>query len=280
MDGIILINKEANMTSRDVVDAVVKKFGTDKVGHTGTLDPFATGLMIVTIGKGTKTGPFLEALEKTYVATLKFGTKTATGDLTGEVIETKDFSQVNERQVWEVLKTFVGDSTQIPPMYSALKVDGVPLYKLARQGQEIERKPRQIHIASIKLKEYKDGKATFEVRCSKGTYIRTLGEDIAAKLGTVGHLVSLERTAVGAYSLADAHNVNYVTDASIISIRQALDFMEKVIVKGDDIKRIKDGKPFSFLQGKRLLVIDDKNNPLAIYELDETGVYRSVRGLF
>jgi len=280
MDGIILVNKEANMTSRDVVDAVVKKFKTDKVGHTGTLDPFATGLMIITIGKGTKTGPFLEALEKTYVATIKLGSKTTTGDLTGEVVETKPIGAITERQVWEILKTFVGESTQIPPMYSALKVDGVPLYKMAREGKEIERKPRQIRIISIKLKAFSKEEITIEVRCSKGTYIRTLGEDIAAKLGTVGHLTMLERTSVGPYSLNNAHALKYVSEKDLISVRSALDFMEKVVVKGDDVKRIKDGKPFAFLQGTRLLVIDDHDEVLAVYEIDENGVYRSLRGLF
>ncbi len=280
MDGIILINKTHGKTSRDVVDAVEKKFQIKKVGHTGTLDPFATGLLVITLGKGTKAGPYLEALDKTYVATLKLGTKTDTGDLTGTVIETKELPPFNGGDVLKALTSFLGDSTQIPPMYSALKKDGVPLYKLARQGETVEREPRKVHISNIKLKNLTADEITFEVRCSKGTYVRTLGEDIAEKLGTVGHLTALTRTAVGKFLLDDAHTLEYVTPSSIISVRDALDFMEKVIVKGDDIKKIMDGKPFNFLKGNRLLVLDDKNQVLAVYERDETGVYKSLRGLF
>jgi len=280
MDGIILINKEAGVTSRDVVNALEKKFQMTKIGHTGTLDPFATGLLVITLGKGTKAGPYLEALDKTYVATLKLGVKTDTGDLTGSVVEEKSVGPISGGQIIQVLNAFLGDSTQIPPMYSALKKDGVPLYKMAREGEVVEREPRPIHINAIKLKKYAGNEITFEARVSKGTYIRTLGEDIAEKLGTVGHLTSLERTAVGKFSLEDAHSVSYVTPSSLISVREALDFMEKVVVKGEDIKRIMDGKPFNFTKGNRLLVLDDKNQVLAIYEKDETGVYKSLRGLF
>jgi tRNA pseudouridine55 synthase len=282
MDGIYLINKPTGITSRDLVDGLGRKFSTKKVGHTGTLDPFADGLMILTVGKATKAGMFLEALDKRYEATLKLGTKTDTGDLTGTVIETTPLIDLYEQFVNDTLESFIGESTQIPPMYSAIKQNGVPLYELAREGKTVPREPRKIQIFEIKLIALTKDSIRFSVRCSKGTYIRTLGEDIAAKFGLVGHLTSLTRIAIGQYKLAAAKTIDQVTTDHKLTVYQALSFIDQVMIKDPiQIKAIMDGKPFMIQHPKpRLLLLDGQQHVLAIYDRFEGHVFKPVRGLF
>lgn len=282
MDGIYLLKKPSGITSRDLVDGLSKKLGTKKVGHTGTLDPFADGLMILTVGKATKAGMFLEALDKRYEATLKLGSKTDTGDLTGTVIATSPLIDLYDQYVNDTLESFIGEQTQIPPMYSAIKQDGVPLYKLAREGQTVVREPRQIKIFEMKLIALAKDTIRFSVRCSKGTYVRTLAEDIAAKFGLVGHLTSLTRIAVGQYKLAAAKPLDQITDADRLTVYQALGFMDQVVItEPDRVKAIMDGKPFIIIHPKsRLLLIDSKQNVLAVYDRVEGNTYKAVRGLF
>ena len=172
LDGIFLIDKEAGMTSRKVDNVLGKRYGTHAVGHLGTLDPFATGLLVVAINKGTKLLTYLNDGDKTYEATLLLGEKTSTGDLEGEVIEKKDVPNISKEKLDEVLRSFLGNSQQIPPKFSAIKVNGVPLYKSARAGKEVEVKPRDITIYS--LKGTIEGKTIrLKAKVSKGTYIRT-----------------------------------------------------------------------------------------------------------
>ncbi len=282
MDGIYLINKPTGITSRDLVDGLGRKFSTKKVGHTGTLDPFADGLMILTVGKATKAGMFLEALDKRYEATLKLGTKTDTGDLTGTVIETTPLIDLYEQFVNDTLESFIGESTQIPPMYSAIKQNGVPLYELAREGKTVPREPRKIQIFEVKLIALTKDSIRFSVRCSKGTYIRTLGEDIAAKFGLVGHLTSLTRIAIGQYKLAAAKTIDQVTTDHKLTVYQALSFIDQVMIKDPvQIKAIMDGKPFMIQHPKpRLLLLDGQQHVLAIYDRFEGHVFKPVRGLF
>ncbi len=282
MDGIYLINKPTGITSRDLVDGLGRKFSTKKVGHTGTLDPFADGLMILTVGKATKAGMFLEALDKRYEATLKLGAKTDTGDLTGTVIETTPLIDLYEQFVNDTLESFIGESTQIPPMYSAIKQNGVPLYELAREGKTVPREPRKIQIFEIKLIALTKDSIRFSVRCSKGTYIRTLGEDIAAKFGLVGHLTSLTRIAIGQYKLAAAKTIDKVTTDHKLTVYQALSFIDQVMIKDPiQIKAIMDGKPFMIQHPKpRLLLLDGQQQVLAIYDRFEGHVFKPVRGLF
>lgn len=281
MDGILLINKPAQMTSRDLVNITIKKFHFKKIGHTGTLDPFATGLMILTLGKGTKAGPFLENLDKTYIATLKLGIKTETLDKDGVVLETRVVPSLSKEQVTKVLKSMVGELVQIPPMYSAIKMDGTPLYELARKGIEVERKERNVIIHAISLIEMSIDEIKFEVRCSKGTYIRTLGEQIAEKLGTIGHLIELERTSVGSFSLSEANNIEAITEQNLISVSDAIKNIKKVIIKNKVIDDAKNGKRLKFIdEDDCLLLIDTENNAIAIYKKLEDGYYKSVRGLF
>jgi len=276
MDGFLLIDKPQGVTSRDVVDDIVKKFN-----HAGSLDPFATGLLVITLGKGTKAGPYLEALEKTYVATLKLGTQTDSGDLTGKVIATSEVFPLFDYYVQETLEMFLGDTMQTPPMHSALKVAGVPLYKLAHEGISIPRESRKIHVHEIKLNELKADEITFTATVSKGTYMRTLGEDIAKKFGMVGHLISLRRTQVGSFSVNDSSRPETIGVNQVRSVYEGLSFMPQVIITGDLIKDVKDGKPQLLkASDNTVLLVSDKQEVLAVYEKRESGLYFSVRGLF
>ncbi|MGI9142432.1 MAG: tRNA pseudouridine(55) synthase TruB [Fluviibacter sp.] len=206
LDGVVLLDKPVGLTSNQALQWCRRLFAANKGGHTGTLDPFATGVLPLCLGEATKFSADLLNADKTYLATVRFGQRTDTGDLTGTITETTDQLPTPE-QLQSILEQFTGDSEQIPPMYSALKRDGQPLYKLARAGIEVERQPRKIHLQDLvwsALETNQAGRvvtANLSVRCSKGTYIRTLAEDIAVSVGSVAHLVALRRTRVGDVSL-------------------------------------------------------------------------------
>jgi len=185
MNGILIVNKPKGFTSQDVVSKVKKILNEKKAGHTGTLDPLATGVLPVLIGSSTKLSKYLIEHNKTYVAKIKLGQKTDTGDSEGKVIDEKPIPSISVSKIEKVLHTFMGKQNQIPPMYSAIKVNGKKLYEYARSGENVEITPRRIEIYSIKLLNFEDGQIEFEVSCSKGTYIRVLCEDIAKALGTV-----------------------------------------------------------------------------------------------
>ena len=210
MNGIILINKEKGCTSHDVVYKV-KKLTNSKVGHTGTLDPNATGVLPLLIGEATKISKYLINHDKEYEVVLELGKKTSTADVEGEVIEEKAVSakSLEEQYVKEILKTFIGKQEQTPPIYSAIKINGKKLYEYARKGQEVKLEPRQIEIYDIELLNINktEKQISFRVQCSKGTYIRSLCEDIAEKLGTVGLMKELKRTVVGDFKIENAITV-------------------------------------------------------------------------
>ncbi len=211
MDGIIIINKEKNYTSNDVV-SIVKKITKSKVGHTGTLDPNATGVLPLLIGNATKISKYLINHDKEYQVVLQLGVRTETADVEGKVIEEKEVTSemLNKDNIEEKLQQFIGKQEQIPPIYSAIKVNGKKLYEYARKGQEVELKPRQIEIYSIQLIEVneKEKQISFKVKCSKGTYIRSLCEDISKKLGTVGYMKELNRLQVGEFYIKDAVTIS------------------------------------------------------------------------
>lgn len=285
-DGFLLIDKEVDWTSRDVCNKASHILETKKVGHTGTLDPFATGLLVVAVGKASKFIPFLEDLDKTYVAELTLGVKTNTADLTGDVIEEKSYSHVTKEMINEALKTFLGVQNQVPPMTSAISVNGQKLYKLAHKGIEIERKAREITVYELNLHTFKDNKVIFSCRVSKGTYIRTLGEDIAEKLGTVGHLSALRRIKISNFSVNSACKILDVSEDKIMTIENiAKDIMEIVEVNATYKQKIMNGVSFnkSFFtnsNAKQILLVEkDNRNPLAIYELDGEK-YKCMRGLW
>ena len=207
MDGIIIINKPKNCTSHDIVRKA-KKILNEKVGHTGTLDPNATGVLPLLIGKGTQISKYIINHDKKYEAVLQLGEKTDTADIEGEVIETKpvDSKCLETKFIEQTLKTLEGEQEQVPPMYSAIKVNGKKLYEYARKGEKVEIEPRKIEIYNLELININEAnkQIEFRVSCSKGTYIRTLCENIAEKLGTVGYMKELKRIQVGEFKIEDA----------------------------------------------------------------------------
>ncbi len=233
MNGLIIINKPKGYTSHDVVNVLRKKLNTKKVGHTGTLDPNATGVLPILVGTATKISKYLVEHEKTYIATIKLGKKTDTGDAEGEIIEEdSNLRDIDKNEVEEAIKSFLGKQSQIPPMYSAIKVDGKKLYEYAREGEEINIPTRKIFIKSIKLLNVNKENNSFEyeVEVSKGTYIRTLSEDIAKKLGTIGYMSSLRRTRVDKFDLKKAVTLESLEE------NKGKEFFENVhFLKAEDV---------------------------------------------
>ena len=205
LDGIIILNKQKGCTSHDVV-AKTKRLLKEKVGHTGTLDPNATGVLPLLVGQGTKLSAYLIEHDKEYIATLKLGEKRDTADSEGAIIEKRqiDYSSLQKENVEKVLKSFIGKQEQIPPMYSAIKIDGKKLYEYARKNESVKLKPRNIEIYQMDLIDIIKDTIVFKVQCSKGTYIRSLCEDIAEKLDTVGYMKELKRTKVGKFDINDS----------------------------------------------------------------------------
>lgn len=281
MNGILLVNKSASWTSQDVCAKLKGLLHTKKIGHTGTLDPFAEGLLVLTIGKGTKIGQFIEGLTKTYIAKLSLGKATDTLDLTGNIIETKDVPNLTKIQIKEVLTSFKGIQKQMPPKYSAIKINGKRLYEYARENIDVEIKEREIEIFDIELIDYVDNEITFIARVSKGTYIRTLASDIANKLNTVGHLKELIRTKVGNYDIKNAKKIDEINENDVISLFDALSFLKQIKVNDDYVKKIKDGyRLFLDIKEDMVLITDNNDYPLAIYKRKEGNTFVSARGIF
>lgn len=269
MDGIIIINKEKNWTSNDIVQKLKHTFH-EKTGHTGTLDPQATGVLPILVGKGTSLSKYLINHDKEYVATIKLGEKTSTGDQEGEIIEKEPVTEkmLDDDNIKQVLKSFLGKQTQIPPMYSAIKVNGKKLYEYARSGKTVEVKARDIEIFDISLisvsKDIKE--IIFKVWCSKGTYIRSLCEDIAEKLGTVGFMSGLNRIRVGDFRIEQAVRISDVVNGGTL--------------KGNAVINSSFISMENFLENKRKIVLDDirlgqflNGVKIGIKENDD-GVYR------
>lgn len=203
-DGLLLVDKPAGPTSHDIVDAVRGHFGLAKVGHGGTLDPMATGLLVILLGRGTKLSDVVMGSDKTYEGTMELGVTTDTDDIDGEVTSRADASGVTRERLEAEMAKFAGDLMQTPPMVSAVKVGGVPLYKLARKGKTVEREPRLIHVYEFSLRGYEPPLASFVLRCTKGTYVRTICSDIGRALGCGAYLRRLHRTRSGKLRVEDA----------------------------------------------------------------------------
>lgn len=199
--GVLLIDKAPDMTSHDVVAIARRALNTKKIGHCGTLDPMATGLLMLVIGRATKIQDLLMSEDKEYVGTLTLGAVTSTQDRQGEVLETHPVPDFTEAQIHDAFSAFIGDFEQIPPMVSAIKKDGVPLYKLARKGEVVERQPRPVRVTSFQVTRIALPEIDFVVHCSKGFYVRTYVHDIGARLGCGGHLSALRRTRSGKFTL-------------------------------------------------------------------------------
>jgi len=221
IDGVFLLDKPLGFSSNQALKKIQWLFNAKKAGHTGTLDPMATGLLPICLGEATKFSHRLLDAHKSYIATIQLGITTSTGDQEGEVISEKEVV-LNEAQLKDTLKKFIGDMTQIPPMYSALKFEGKPLYEYAREGIEIERKSRQIKIFDIKLINIEKSIITIEVLCSKGTYIRTLAEDIGQTMGCGAYLKALERTQTGNFQLSEALSIEALEAMPMASREKAL----------------------------------------------------------
>ena len=204
LDGAILIDKPAGPTSHDVVDAIRRRFQIKKVGHCGTLDPNATGLLIIVLGRGTKLSERLMGDDKVYEGTIKFGETTDSYDSDGELTGSLPVMPMTLEELNSAAAGYIGDQMQIPPMVSAIKKGGVPLYKLARKGIEVEREPRLVHIYNFRFTEYAEPFGKFRVACTKGTYVRSLAHDLGQKLGYGAHLTALRRSASGKFDVADA----------------------------------------------------------------------------
>ena len=266
MDGIIIINKGKNCTSHDVVYKV-KKILNEKIGHTGTLDPNATGVLPLLVGKGTLISKYLINHDKIYEATIKLGIQTDTADSEGKIIkEDLEVKIESEDKVKKILDSFIGKQEQIPPMYSAIKVNGKKLYEYARKGETVEISPRKIEIYNIELEniDYRIKEIKFIVKCSKGTYIRSLCEDIANKLNTVGYMKELKRIQVGEFNIENSITIEELQDNKedqeyinnkIITIEKIFENKEKIILNERQIKM--------YLNGVKL----DQNKPDDVYRI-------------
>jgi tRNA pseudouridine55 synthase len=267
------------MTSFDVVAIVRKSLNIKKVGHTGTLDPNAEGLMIVLIDKATKTLPFMHLNKKEYIASLKCGIKTKTGDIWGEIIEERSKIIIDREVIEKALLSFMGKSIQIPPKVSAISVNGKRLYEYARKDIDVVIPEREIEIFEIEYLNIEED-IQFRVICSSGTYIRSLCEDIAVKLGTIGTMSKLTRTKIESYELKDAYTIEQIRNKEFKfgEMSQALDYP---IIEIDNVVDVKNGKKLVLDTNEEIIMLKHKDEILAIYEKDdEQQTYRCLRGLW
>ncbi len=250
IDGLLIVDKPEGITSLDVVREIKRRYGLRKAGHIGTLDPFATGVLPIVINEGTKLVPFLVEGPKEYEVTLKLGEETTTDDCTGEVVLRRDWENVRPERVESHIRAFLGKIQQIPPMFSAVKMQGTPLYRLARRGIEVERKPREVEIYKIQLEGMEPPLVRFRVSCSKGTYIRTLGRDIGRKAGCGAHLLRLRRIRSGPFTLEQAISWERMKDLAtpdalfpwLISLNAALPGLPEVIGDEPMVKKARFGR--------------------------------------
>lgn len=280
MNGILAIYKEKGYTSRDVVNILAKELGTKKIGHTGTLDPIATGVLVVCIGQGLKLVELLTNHDKEYIAKIKLGIETDTLDITGNIIKEDSIDKYSKEQVELVLKKFVGKIKQIVPKYAAIKVNGKKLYEYARNGEEVELSVRDIEIYDLKLvSDVKDNEFYIKCHVSKGTYIRSLVRDIGYELGTVATMTELERTKLGNFSLEDTYTIDDIRSNmySMFSIEEVLD-LPRIVVDGALEKKIRNGQVLDkFFDGDMAMIMNKDNELLAIYQIKENDKVKPYR---
>ena len=273
MNGIILVNKPYGYTSRDVVNILCKKFKTKRIGHTGTLDPIATGVLILCIGSATKLVEALTSDDKEYIATVEIGTLTDTLDNTGNVIK-EEKTNLNVNQIKKALEKMQGVYEQEVPIYSAVKINGKKLYEYAREGIKVDLPKRMVNIKSLELInniKYENNKTTFQIRChvSKGTYIRSLVNDIAHELGTVGTMTSLNRVKQGIFNISDSYTLEDIENDNykLLSIKEALSNVKQVIVSGEELFKIKNGTRLeNIYHSDKVLFLDEFDNEIALYK--------------
>ena len=258
MDGFFLLNKEKGITSNQLVQKIKKNLSLKKVGHLGTLDPMATGLMVIAVNRATKFSSYFLESDKSYYATVKLGTSTDTDDALGNVIETSDNFPTKDI-TYKVLNSFHGKSLQKAPYYSALKHKGKPLYKYAREGDLISKPPREINIFSIKDFIFNHDEFSFLIHCSKGTYIRSIARDLGKKLGCCAHLSGLKRVTQGKFNINHASGIEMVETNNLISIEEAFKEFSDIKLRNDQLK--------IFLNGGKLKNINSEDNDYRIYDL-------------
>ena len=280
MDGIILVNKPAGMTSHDVVNKLRRILQTKKVGHCGTLDPDATGVLVVCVNKATKVLQFLTSENKEYIATLSLGTSTDTYDASGKVLETKEYQRIDDDKINACFNSFLGQIEQKPPMYSAIKVNGKKLYEYARANQTVEVPSRSVTINALEILEIKDNLIKFKVDCSKGTYIRSLCFDLAATLGYPGHMSNLIRTRSGNFALENCYTLEQIEQGkyTTVSLEEALSSYKKIVVEDETI--IFHGKKIKSDLDEQVVICNQDNQVLAMYGPDGNGYLKSIRGLW
>lgn len=272
MNGVINVNKPTGMTSQDVVTAIRKSLQIKSVGHAGTLDPLASGVLPILVSKGTRISKYLIDHDKEYIATLKLGTRTDTGDITGKVIEERAVptKSLEEENIKDILACFMGRQAQIPPMYSAIKVDGKKLYEYARQGEKVEVKPREITIYNIQLLNInvEAKEIVYKVSCSKGTYIRTLCEDIARELGTVGTMSALVRTKAGSFTIENSIDLEKLVTLSKEEIEEKYFINIEAAFKSNGYINLKTDNELKLFINGMMLVRKRENNVYRIYDKD------------
>lgn len=291
ISGVLLLDKPLGLSSNDALQRVKRLFRAEKAGHTGSLDPLATGMLPICIGEATKLSGVLLESDKRYRARVRLGEQTSTGDAEGEVIAVSDPAGLTEAQLREAMRGLRGHLWQIPPMHSALKRDGRPLYELARQGQSVEREPRSITITELELLDFGATEFEFEVLCSKGTYVRTLAEDIAAAVGQKAHLRALRRTGVAPFwdrpmltldALQALAEQPAALDVHLLGLAEALRHWPAVVVDEVRAGALAHGQPqrmAGLVRGQRVAVLDGAGRLLGLACTDEEGWLRPQRWL-
>jgi len=244
--GVVLVDKPAGMSANAVVQRVKRIFDAQKAGHTGTLDPFATGLLPVCLGEATKASAFLLDADKSYEATLKLGVRTDTADCEGEVVETAPLPLLSREGIIAAMHSLTGEIEQVPPIYSALKKNGRPLYDYARRGEAVQAEPRRVRVHRFELIDFDDETIRFRATVSKGTYIRTLGEDLAVQLGSVGHLMQLRRTETGGFKVATALPLEVIEaypDTALLPVDRLLAHLPERLLDEAQARRFVHGNP-------------------------------------
>lgn len=269
IDGVLMLDKPVGLSSNTALQKARRALNAQKAGHTGTLDPFASGLLPLCFGEATKFSADLLHADKEYVASIKFGETTTTADVEGEIIETRpvDFT---EEQLHKALESLTGEIDQIPPMYSALKKDGVRLYELARQGQEIEREPRRVTVYELELLSFNKPEAVVRVKCSKGTYVRVLGEDIGKILGCGAHLTALRRTKIADIDISEAVSLKDFEEADIAQRLDMLDPPDRLLSQLEPIE-LKEELAVRFLHGQSIRITRSENSEkkVKVYRLSD-----------
>ncbi len=269
MNKIIVVNKEKGITSRDVVNKLNKILNTKKIGHTGTLDPLATGVLVICVGKALKLVELITSAYKEYIAEIKLGLKTTTGDITGEILETKKSPLLKEEEIKKVLLSFLGESIQEVPLYSAVKVKGKKLYEYARNNEIVSLPKRKIEIKSIELLSYDKDIIKFKVLVSKGTYIRSLIQDICTKLNVIGTMNNLVRTKQGDFTIEDSYTLEDIEKGNYkyLRIEDILKTIPRVDLDASEYEKIKNGAIIVNTDNNKLTAYFYQNNLIALYQI-------------